>query len=87
MLKLKFWPLKKSRCIAYLVAEILCLYCEGGGGTDSALLLGYSTVDAVGTPELLFGKELHYQLHILLALHISQAMLGPLQSLPQLLQF
>ncbi len=72
---------------AYLLAEILCLCCEGWGGTDSALLLGYSTVDGVGIPEVLLGEELHYQLHILLALRISQAVLRPLQSLQQLLQF
>lgn len=87
MFVLSFKKLLQNDHYAYLLAEILCLYCEGWGGTDSALLLGYSTVDGVGIPEVLLGKELHNQLHILLALRISQAVLRPLQSLQQLLQF
>lgn len=67
--------------LVYLLAEILCLYCERRGGADPALLLGHSFVDAVGRPEVFCGEELHYHLHVLLALHISQTAQGPLQSL------
>ena len=61
--------------------------CEGRGGTGSGHLLGHSAEDAVGIPEVILGEELHYQLHILLALRVNQAVLRPLQSLEQLRQF
>ena len=72
---------------AYLHAEILCLRCEGRGGADHGHLLGHSAVDGEGIPEVLLGNELHYQLHILLALRIVQAVLRPLQSLQHLRHF
>lgn len=71
--------------LVYLLAEILCLYCQRRSGTDSALLLGYSFVDAVGRPEVLRGEELHYQLRVLLALCVSQTAQGPLHGLLPLL--
>lgn len=72
---------------AYLLAEIFCLCCERWGGNDFAHLLGYSNEDGISILEVLLGKELHDQLHVLLALRISQAVMRPLQSLQQLRQF
>ena len=72
--------------LAYLLAEVACLCSEWRARAAVAHLLGHSCMDAEGVLEVILPEQLQHQVHILLALGITQAALRTVQRPHQLLQ-